>query len=345
MKKYQNKRRATQRAALIAVTSLVILGQAQAQYGMYQAPPEKSFLEQFALPLVGQALGGVAGSVIQYFGGKLISALSAPEKAAPVEQVIKPPQAQGFPNQQPVQYNVPVNNAGMMNAVYQPAPPPITQNVGAVTGVMYAIDRLNSDYSIRETISPQAGVSPTFESREKFAIRYTSNQPGVVVIMNVDALQKTFYLGTFVVSPGADMRFPAETNKGMVLDDNVGLETYQMLFMACLPPEMTNQPDVIARKGQIPECGPTAQAEQTIMLAQKGRRTKGTYSEALPQADGARKVVLSVAPYQKGDVTVTTFTINHVPPVMQQPLQQQQWPSQIMPPAPAQPQPGATGTI
>lgn len=345
MKKYQNKSGTTQRTALIAVTSLVILGQAQAQYG-YQAPPEKSFLVQFVLPLVGQALGGVAGSVIQYVGGKLISALSAPEKAAPVEQV-KTPQAEGYPNQQHVQYNVPANNTGIMNAVYQPAPPPITQNVGAVTGVMYAIDRLNSDYSIRETISPQVGVSPTFASRERFAIRYTSNQPGVVVIMNVDALQKTFYLGTFVVSPGADMRFPAETNKGMVLDDNVGLETYQMLFMACLPPEMANQPDVIARKGQIPECGPTAQAEQTIMLAQKGRRTKGTYSEALPQADGARKVVLSVAPYQKGDVTVTTFTINHVPPVMQQPLQQQQqqWPSQIMPPAPAQPQPGVTGTI
>lgn len=343
MRKRQGKINRNQKTALIAVTSLVILGQAQAQYG-YQAPPQQSFLEQFALPLVGQALGGVAGSVIQYFGGKLISALSAPEKATPVEQV-KTSQTQGYPNQQPVQYNVPANNAGMMNAVYQPAPPPITQNVGAVTGVMYAIDRLNSDYSIRETISPQAGVSPTFASREKFAIRYTSNQPGVVVIMNVDALQKTFYLGTFVVSPGADMRFPAETNKGMVLDDNVGLETYQMLFMACLPPEMANQPDVIARKGQIPECGPTAQAEQTIMLAQKGRRTKGTYSEALPQADGARKVVLSVAPYQKGDVTVTTFTINHVPTAMQQPLQQQQWPSQIMPPAPAQPQPGVTGTI
>ena len=343
MKKYQKKRGASQKAALIAVTSLLILGQARAQYGYPM--PEQSLFDKFVIPVVGAAVGGFFGSVIQHVGGKLFSAFTSPEKT-PTAQQLQPPQAQGYTNQQPVQYNVPANSAGMMNAVYQPAPPPITPNVAAVTGVMYAIDRLNSDYSIRETISPQAGVAPTFESREKFAIRYTSNQPGVVVIMNVDALQKTFYLGTFVVSPGADMRFPEESNKGMALDDNVGLETYQMLFMACLPPEMGNQPDVIARKGQIPECGPTAQAEQTIMNAQKGRRTKGTYNEALPQADGARKVVLSVAPYQKGDITVTTFTINHVPPGTQQPAQQQQqWPSQITPPASAQPQPGVTGAI
>jgi hypothetical protein len=267
MKKYPNKiaRGArSQKAALMAVTSLLILGQARAQYGYPM--PEQSFFEKFLLPVAGAAVGGLLGSVMTHVGGKLLSSFMSSDKAPPVSPPLPP---SDLPSQA-AQYNVPANNAGMMNAVYQPAPPPIPQNVGAVTGVMYAIDRLNSDYSIRETISPQAGVSPTFESREKFAIRYTSNQPGVVVIMNVDALQKTFYLGTFVVSPGADMRFPAETNKGMVLDDNVGLETYQMLFMACLPPEMANQPDVIARKGQIPECGPTAQAEQSIMLAQKG---------------------------------------------------------------------------
>jgi hypothetical protein len=234
--------------------------------------------------------------------------------------VVQPPPAGQIPccvNQQPVQFNIAANTAGMMPAVFQPAPPPITPTVSAVAGVMYAIDRLNNDYSLRETITPQAGVSPTFQSREKFAIRYTSNQPGVVVIMNVDAQQKTFYLGTFVVAAGADFRFPQQTNKAMVLDDNVGLETYQMLFMACLPPQMANQPDVVARKWQIPECGPTAQAEQTILAAQKGRRSKGTYSEALQQADGTSNVVMSYAPYQKGDVTTTTFTINHVPPLTQ----------------------------
>lgn len=324
---------------MIAAT-IVITGQVHAQWGYGQAP-EPSLFEKFVLPLAGAAVGGVFGNVINFYGGKLINALSSEPPPKQTSQQQNQQQQQSVQNLSLAQYNIPVNSAGMLDAVYQPAPPPVPQNVSAVTGVMYILERLRSDYSVAETIQPQLGVAPTFQSNEAFAIRYTSNQPGVVVVMNVDALQKTAYLGTFVVSPGAEMRFPEQVGKGMRLDNNVGLETYQMLFMACLPPQMANQPDVIARKGKIPECGPTALAEQTIMLAQKGRRTKGTYNEVLQQADGTKNVVLSVAPYQKGDITTTTFTINHVPALAEQ--QPQHWQS---PPAlPSQTQSSVTGTL
>lgn len=332
---------------LIGLAAATAFGQAHAQLDNYQGyqQPKPSFFEQFVLPAVGMALGGVFGNFVGSLGGKLVSSLlSGPNPPPPQQQQYSSNQQQPQPAapsyQQPAQYNIPANSAGMMNAVYAPAPPPIPQNGSIVTGVMYVIDRLNSDYSIAETVSPQLGVAPTFQSREKFAIRYTSNLPGVVVIMNVDALQKTFYLGTFVVQPGVEMRFPEQRNKGMVLDDNVGLETYQMLFMACLPPQMANQPDVMARKGLIPECGTTAQAEQAVLFAQRGRKAKGTYNEVLQQADGTRNVVLSAAPYEKGDVTTTTFTINHVVPVGQQ--QPSQW--KPVPTLPAA-QPQTSGSI
>jgi hypothetical protein len=321
------------------IASQLSLGVAHAQYFGYTPPPEQSLFEKFFLPVIGAAVGGIFGGVINMYGGKLISHLSSDESS------VKPPPAS--PQRQPLQpaqYNIPSNEVGMMNTVYQPPAPTIPKDVKAVTGVMYVIDRLNSDYSIREIVTPQQGVAPTFESREKFAIRYTSNLPGVVVIMNVDALQKTSYLGTFVVTPGMEMRFPAETNKGMVLDDNVGLEAYQMLFMACLPPQMANQPDVMARKGQIPECGATDKAEQTILSTQMGRKAKGTFNEAIQQSDGTKNVMLSVAPYEKGDVTTTTFTINHILPRSQQ--QQQSFPLAPQAPMPSQqPQSGVTGTI
>lgn len=334
----------------ILIASMVSLGPVQAQYYGVSPPPEQSLVERFFLPVVGTAVGGIFGGVINLYGGKLIRHLSTDQPQAPAagQQLQSPPT-------QSMQYNVPANNIGMTNAVYQPPPPLIPKDGGSVTGVMYVIDRLNPDYSLREIVTPQQGVAPIFASREKFAIRYTSNLPGVVVITNVDALQKTYYLGTFVIKPGMEMRFPAETNKGMVLDDNVGLETYQMLFMACLPAQFRNQPDVMKQRDKIPECGTTTQAEQTILLAQKGRTAKGTYSEALTQADGNRNVMLSIAPYERGDVTTTTFTIQHVPALVQPPFQYQPQPQpqlqpqqQFLPPmtAPAQPsQPGVTGTI
>ena len=184
-------------------------------------------------------------------------------------------------------------------------------NLKPATGVVYVVDRLASDFSVRESITPLADAPPVFQSRERFAIRYTSNAPGVVVIMNVDALKNTAYLGTFVIQPGVEARFP-ETD-GMMLDDVTGLETYQMVFMACVPPQLANQPDVVARRGQIPECGSTAQAEKAIQSALNGKRTKGTTNMALKQADGSNKAMLSMTDYQKGDVTSTTFTLQHVP--------------------------------
>lgn len=294
------------------VTGAFCVGAAHAQWDTYQSP-QPSFFERFVLPAVGAGVGGIFGNLIVTVGSKLVSAV-----ANKLEQGSTSTSAQ-----QPVQYNVPANAISTTSAVYIPPPPPITSQVGMVTGVMYAIDRLGPDYSVRETISPQKGVSPVFQSREKFAIRYTSNLPGVVVITNVDAIQKTSYLGTFVVQPGAEMRFPQQRDKAMVLDDTTGLETYQMYFMACLPTQMLNQPDVAALRGQIPDCGSTAQAEQSVLYAQKGRRAKGTYNEVMQQPDGSRNVVLSAAPYEKGDVTTTTFTINHVPAANVS--NQQQW--------------------
>ena len=252
------------------------------------------------VPIATQTFGGVFGAVVNFGLQKLQNALNSGTNTLPTP-----------PAQQQTQYNVSANNN--VTSAYIP-PPPVSQNATVSSGVMYVIDRLNSDYTIRETITPQAGISPTFQSGEKFSVRYVSNMPGVVVFYNVDALQKQSYLGTFVVKPGYEMRFPEASNKAMVLDNNVGLETYQMYFMACLPSEYANLPDVISRKGQIPECGTRSQAEQAILTAQKGRVAKGAYSEALQDAEGNTKVVLSSAPYEKGDVITTTFTMNHVSP-------------------------------
>ncbi|TXH86981.1 MAG: hypothetical protein E6Q78_15655 [Rhodoferax sp.] len=290
------------KVGVAVVAGALVAGTTHAQWEMYQTP-QPSFFERYILPAVGAGVGGIFGNLIVAVGSKLISAVTNR-----LEQGANPSAVQA-----PPQYNLPANAVQATNAVYIPPPPPVPSQVGMVTGVMYAIDRLGPDYSVRETIIPQLGVSPVFQSREKFAIRYTSNLPGVVVIMNVDSIQKTSYLGTFVVQPGAEMRFPQQRDKGMVLDDITGLETYQMLFMACLPTQMLNQPDVAALRGQIPDCGSTSQAEQNVLYAQKGRRAKGTYNEVMQQPDGTRNVVLSAAPYEKGDVTTTTFTINHVP--------------------------------
>lgn len=296
--------------------------------------PKSPLVAMYLAPMVFQKVGGFFGEVIDVGWNKLKGTLPA---------TATPPAPADPSAAQLAQYNMPANPAGMMNAVFIPPPPPIPTNATTATGVMYAIDRINPDNSVRETITPQAGVSPSFESRERFAIRYTSNLPGVVLIMNVDALHKTAYLGTFVVRPGAEMRFPEAANRGMALDDNVGLETYQMFFMACLPPGLAAQPDAAAIKGLVPDCGSQAQAEQSIVLANKGRRTKGTYNEALQQADGASKVVLSMAPYEKGDVTVTTFTFNHVAPGSSAPQALPAPPAQPAPPP--QPEPGVTGRV
>jgi hypothetical protein len=294
-----------------------------------QGPQAKSpLLLQVVLPAATTVVGNLAHRFFNWLGEKLTTAAIS---------VVDGSSAQGASNSTS-QANLVANTSALSRTVYIPPPPVIPSNLRAATGIVYAIDRLGSDYSLMETVTPQSGVAPTFQSREKFAIRYTSNAPGVVVILNVDALQKTSYLGTFLIQPGKESRFPQALNKAMVLDDSVGLETYQMFFMACLPAQFAHMPDVIARRGQIPECGSTNQAEQLIQQAVNVRRAKGTFSEALLEADGSSKAVLSVSPYEYGDITVTTFTINHVGPA-----QRQEAPG----PAPALPstQPGVTGRI
>lgn len=265
-------------------------------------------LLQVVLPAATSVFGNLAFRFFNWFGEKISTSVVNAVEGNP-----SPASTNAA-----AQANMPANAGELMKAVYIPPPSVVPQNLKAATGIVYALDRLAPDYSLVETITPQAGVSPTFQSWEKFAIRYTSNAPGVVVIINVDALQKLSYLGTFVIRPGVEMRFPQAGNKAMVLDDNTGLETYQMFFMACLPPQFANMPDVMARRGQIPECGSTALAEQAIQLAMRSRRAKGTFSEALVEADGSSRAVLSVSPYEHGDVTATTFTVNHVAPAVRQ---------------------------
>lgn len=267
--------------------------------------PKNPLVAMYLIPMVAQKVGGLLGDAIEGGLTMLKNSFSSNSSANKQDLTLLPLEGQA-------QLNLPANSE---NGGFIPAPPPITQEVKAVAGVLYLIDRLNPDSSVRETISPQIGVSPAFQSGERFAVRYTSNFPGVVVFLNIDAQKKTSYLGTFVVKNGVEMRFPEPINKGMRLDDNIGSETYQMLFVACIPPNLSNQLEVAELQGKIPNCGTISQAEQTVMLAQKGRRTKGTYSEALQQADGTNKVVLSVAPYEKGDVTVTTFSLDHIAPI------------------------------
>ena len=287
-----------------------------------------ALVAQIILPAATSMLGNLAYRFFNWLGEKIAtSAVSAVENKPTSLSASTVSQA-----------NLPANAGQMLRAVYIPPAPAIPQNVKAATGIIYGLDRLAPDYSLIETITPQAGVSPTFQSREKFAIRYMSNAPGVVVIINVDSLQKTSYLGTFVIQPGVEMRFPQAGNKAMVLDDTIGLEAYQMFFMACLPSQFANMPDVIARRGQIPECGSTVQVEQAIQLAMNSRRAKGTFSEALMESDGSSKAVLSMAPYEFGDITATTFTINHVAPTVRQEAPQ-------LPQTPQSAQPASSGQI
>lgn len=288
-------------AVLMAATLAAVAGPARAQS---DARPKNPIVVGYLAPLAGQFVGGLFGRALDWLNRRIDGALPAGAAAEPAQGGAAP-----LPALPP---NMPADADRLAGLGYVPPPPTLTAGpVRMATGVLYAIDRLNADYSIRETINLQAGVVPSLASREKFAIRYTSNLPGVVVILNVDALRKTAYLGSFLVRPGVEMRFPEQAGQAMVLDDTIGLETYQMLFMPCLPPALAGQPDAARLQGLIPACGSTVQAEQAIVLAQRSRRAKGTYSEALPLADGSSPVVFSAAPYEKGDVVATTFTIDH----------------------------------
>jgi hypothetical protein len=208
------------------------------------------------------------------------------------------------------QANMPVSFAGVPSNAVAPTPAPIPPGVTTASGVLYSIDRLDDNYLVRETIQAQPGVLPIFASGERFVIRYTSNLPGVVVIENIDARGVKAYLGTFVVQAGTEHRFP-ET-KAMRLDNNIGTETYQLNFMPCLAQDYATRSDVMALQGKIPMCGSTQQAAQMIARSKGSSRAKGTFNEALQLADGSSGVVFSAAPYQNGDVLVTTFYLNHV---------------------------------
>lgn len=199
-------------------------------------------------------------------------------------------------------------------AVASAAPAAASMPLPAASGdvapsIIYAVDRLDPrNYAVLEALEV-ARARPVLKTGDTFALRFATNLPGQVRIENVDSQGVRAPLGVYNVLPGQDNRIPR--TRGIQLAGSTGLETFNLDFYPCLPPEAATLRGYAVYKDALPPCGSGAFEPPGVQVAMRGVvRTRAAVNLEL---DDPKMVVAALPDFKPRDIVHQSFTLQHDP--------------------------------
>ncbi len=203
---------------------------------------------------------------------------------------------------------VPVAAADAAASASGAAPLPQAALPGVTPSILYALDRLDPQSFAAQAPLDVTGKRPVLKTGDAFALRFATNLPGQVRIENVDAQGVRSPLGVYNVLPGQDNRIPR--TKGIQLAGSTGVETFNLDFYPCLPPEAAGLRGYAVYKDALPPCGSGAFDHAAgVQVAMRGVvRTRAAVNLEL----GDPKMVVAALPdFKPLDIVHQSFTLLH----------------------------------
>lgn len=177
---------------------------------------------------------------------------------------------------------------------------------GLLPSVIYTVNRLDPHtYTATGQLDLTHGT-PTLHTGDVFAIEYSTNVSGQVLIDNIDSQGQRSGLGTYTVLSGHDNRIPV--TKGIKLVGTTGTETFKLYFYPCLATDASGRPDPAAASASLPPC-PTAPSPKLLQASKGLVAAKSAINLDSPDPTIA---VSAVADYQTSDVAENDFQIQHL---------------------------------
>lgn len=177
---------------------------------------------------------------------------------------------------------------------------------GLLPSVIYTVNRLDPHtYTAAGQLDLTHGA-PTLHTGDVFAIEYSTNVSGQVLIDNIDSQGQRSGLGTYTVLSGHDNRIPV--TKGIKLVGTTGTETFKLYFYPCLATDASGRPDPAAASASLPPC-PTAPSPKLLQASKGLVAAKSAINLDSPDPTIA---VSAVADYQTSDVAENDFQIQHL---------------------------------
>lgn len=177
---------------------------------------------------------------------------------------------------------------------------------GLLPSVIYTVNRLDPrNYTATGQLDLTHGT-PTLHTGDVFAIEYSTNVSGQVLIDNIDSQGQRSGLGTYTVLSGHDNRIPV--TKGIKLVGTTGTETFKLYFYPCLATDASGRPDPAAASASLPLC-PTAPSPKLLQASKGLVAAKSAVNLDSPDPTIA---VSAVADYQTSDVAENDFQIQHL---------------------------------